>query len=127
LQCLAPLLSLDKYDFVGLVKEDGTQEKYSLEGRDLYNAGLFIHDFSDTAGLIENLELLITVDSAPAHLAGAMNKSCWIMLASQPDFRWMLGRADSPWYPKAKLYRKELYGHWVDVVKKIGIDLLQRQ
>ena len=60
-------------------------------------------DFEDTAALIENMDLIITVDTSIAHLCGALNKNAWIMLPDLPDFRWLLNRNDSPWYPSLKI------------------------
>jgi len=71
-----------------------------------------IKDFSDTAAMIENLDLVITVDTAVAHLAGALGKPVWLLLAMIPDWRWMLKRADSPWYPTMRLFRQTRRGDW---------------
>ena len=80
-------------------------------------------DFEDTAALIENMDLIITVDTSVAHLCGALNKNAWIMLPDLPDFRWLLNRNDSPWYPSLKLYRQEKQGNWNNVIKNIIKDL----
>ena len=71
-----------------------------------------LHDFADTAGLLSQLDLVITVDTAVAHLAGAMGKPVWILLSFQPDWRWLLDRQDSPWYPSARLFRQIEPGNW---------------
>jgi Tfp pilus assembly protein PilF len=71
-----------------------------------------LHDFADTAALIDRLDLVITVDTAIAHLAGAMGKRVWVLLQQMPDWRWMLDRADSPWYPTMKLFRQSNPGDW---------------
>ena len=68
-----------------------------------------INDFSDTAAFIENLDLVITVDTAVAHLSGALGKPVWTLLPAVPDWRWMLDREDSPWYPTMKLFRQSAY------------------
>jgi len=78
-----------------------------------------LKDFSDTAGLIANLDLILTVDTAVAHLAGAMGKPTWIMLKFVPDWRWMLGRSDSLWYPTARLFRQERLNDWQSPVDEI--------
>ena len=78
-----------------------------------------IHDFSDSAAFISNLDLIITVDSAVAHLAGALGKHVWVTLPSAPDWRWMLNRADSPWYPSMRLFRQVRYGEWSTVIEKV--------
>jgi ADP-heptose:LPS heptosyltransferase len=76
-------------------------------------------DFADTAELIQNLDLVITVDTAVAHLAGAMGKPVWLMLPFLPDWRWMLDREDSPWYPTMRLFRQKAIGDWPSVVDRI--------
>lgn len=78
-----------------------------------------IEDFSDTAALIEHMDLVISVDTSIAHLAGAMGKPVWILLPYLPDFRWMLDRSDSPWYPTARLFRQEERGNWRAVFTEV--------
>lgn len=78
-----------------------------------------INDFADTAVIIENLDLIITVDTSVAHLAGAMGKRVWILLAVSADWRWLLNRNDSPWYPTAKLFRQPKLGDWDSVFDEI--------
>jgi hypothetical protein len=63
-------------------------------------------DFTDSAAMIENLDLVITVDTSIAHLAGALGKECWVMLGPNGDWRWLLDRDDSPWYPTLRLFRR---------------------
>lgn len=76
-------------------------------------------DFQETAGLIQSLDLVITVDSSVAHLAGAMGKKTWILLPFAPDWRWQLNRDDSPWYPTAQLFRQHKPGAWQDVLERV--------
>ena len=76
-------------------------------------------DFSDTAALIDEMDLVISVDTVVAHLSGAMGKKTFILLPYSPDFRWMLDRADSPWYPTATLFRQPSVGDWDSVISKI--------
>ena len=82
-----------------------------------------IHDFSDTAALIQALDGVVTVDTAVAHLAGAMGKPVWILLPFLPDFRWLLDRGDSPWYPTARLIRQTCQGDWRAAVQVLGSTL----
>jgi len=77
-------------------------------------------DFAQTAGAIANLDLVISVDTAVAHLAGAMGKRVWIMLPFVPDWRWLLEREDSPWYPTARLFRQKTRGDWGPVIGEIA-------
>jgi len=79
-----------------------------------------LRDFSDTAALVDQLDLVVTVDTAVAHLAGAMAKPTWVLLAKTPDWRWLLGRADSPWYPGLRLFRQERRGDWDAVIEAIA-------
>jgi hypothetical protein len=80
-------------------------------------------DLDDTAALCECMDLVVTVCTSIAHLAGALGRPVWIMLASNPDWRWFLNRCDSPWYPSAKLYRQQKFGDWDGVAKEIARDL----
>ena len=71
------------------------------------------------------MDIIISVDTSVAHLAGAMGKNVWVLLPYLPDFRWMLDRKDSPWYPSAKLYRQNMKNNWHDVLEELKIDLLK--
>jgi hypothetical protein len=76
-------------------------------------------DFSETAAALAALDLLITVDTAPAHLAGALGRPTWLLIARQPDWRWMRGRADTPWYASLRLFRQEHQGDWTPVIARM--------
>jgi tetratricopeptide (TPR) repeat protein len=104
---------------------DGRVQFYSLQlgkpaeqaakppaGMNLIDLTAHIGDFADTAALMEQLDLLISVDTAPAHLAGAMGKAVWVLLPFSPDFRWQLGRVDSAWYPTMRLFRQTRPTDW---------------
>lgn len=84
-----------------------------------------LQDFADTAALMANLDLVISVDSAPAHLAGALGLPVWILLPFAPDWRWLLQRADSPWYPSARLLRQEMPRDWSGTVAQLQRQLAQ--
>jgi tetratricopeptide (TPR) repeat protein len=84
-----------------------------------------LRDFSDTAALADCMDLVISVDTSVAHLAGAIGRPVWILLPRAPDYRWMLDRADSPWYPTARLFRQSRRGDWTDVIEAIRASLLE--
>ncbi len=83
-------------------------------------------DFSDAAALIECLDLVISVDTSTAHLAGALGKPVWILLPHAPDYRWMLDREDSPWYPSARLFRQSKAGDWAGVIQSVKEQVCQK-
>jgi len=121
---LCPLLSLP-IEFHSLQKEyrGGDQELLkNLSGID-HHADL--KDFSDTAALISALDLVISVDTSVAHLAGAMGKPTWLLLPFSADYRWMTKRLDSPWYPSMKLFRQTSAGEWADVLEVVKSQLIQ--
>ena len=78
-----------------------------------------IDDFADTAGFIQDMDVTISVDTAVAHLAGALGKPVWVLLHAYPDWRWLAGRTDSPWYPTARLFRQPAPGDWSSVADDI--------
>jgi ADP-heptose:LPS heptosyltransferase len=86
-----------------------------------------LNDFGDTASLIVNLDLVISIDSAAAHLAGAMGKAVWVMLTFDADWRWMAGRPDSPWYPTMRLFRQEKMGDWARPIGQVAAALREMQ
>lgn len=79
----------------------------------------FLQDFSDTAALMTHMDLVISIDTSVAHLAGALGKPVWILLPSPPDYRWLLTRTDSPWYPTARLFRQGMQGGWAPVIDQV--------
>lgn len=83
-------------------------------------------DITETAALISGLELVITVDTMIAHLAGALNKPVWVLLKHDADWRWMSDREDSPWYPSMRLYRQRNPGDWAPVIASVAADLARR-
>jgi hypothetical protein len=85
-----------------------------------------IADFEDTAAILAIADLLISVDSAPVHLAGALGRPAWVMLPFVPDWRWLLQREDSPWYPSLRLFRQPSRGDWGSVFQSIATELQKR-
>jgi hypothetical protein len=92
----------------------------------LVHLGGDLRDFADTAAIISLLDVVISVDTAVAHLAGALGKPVLILLPHAADFRWMRGRDDSPWYPTAQLLRQPGFGDWDSVVVRVGDELRNR-
>jgi ADP-heptose:LPS heptosyltransferase len=85
---------------------------------------LKLADFADTAAVVERMSLVITVDTAMAHLAGALGRPCWVLLPHLGvDWRWMHGRHDSLWYPSVRLYRQPAAGDWASVLRQVSEDL----
>ncbi len=82
--------------------------------------GSGLEDFADTAAAMANLDLVITVDTSVAHLAGALGRPVWVLLPFAPDWRWLLGRDDSPWYPTMRLFRQPAPGHWAPVLERVA-------
>ena len=116
LRLLLPLLDNDA-TFVSLQKEIRQEDASILRERiDLLHFGDALTDFSDTAALIANLDLVISIDTSVAHLAGALAKPVWLLLPFTPDWRWLLERADSPWYPTARLFRQDDSRAWSNVI-----------
>lgn len=124
---LAPLLDVPGVTFVSLQMGERAADAAPLitAGR-MLDAAPQIGDFSDSAALLDQLDLLITVDSAPAHLAGALGKPVWNLLPLVPDWRWLLQRDDSPWYPSMRLFRQRELKNWDSVVAEVAQALRQR-
>ncbi len=83
-----------------------------------------IKNFDESAAVIQQLDLLITVDTSSSHLAGALGVPVWILVDNNADWRWLVHRTDSPWYPSVKLYRQTKYKNWNDVIEKVYQDLV---
>ncbi len=116
-----PLISLDGVEFYSLQKGDRTQELAGIDG--ITNLDPYLQDFADTAAIIAQLDLIITVDTSIVHLAGAMGKPTWLLLSFVPDWRWMLEREDTPWYPTVRLFRQTTRGNWQEVIAQVKVAL----
>jgi ADP-heptose:LPS heptosyltransferase len=126
LETFSPLCELDNITFYSLQKgQPSEQAKNPPKGMNLVDYTEEIKDFSDTAALIQNLDLVLSVDTAVAHLAGALGKPIWTLLPFVPDWRWMLNREDSPWYPTMKLFRQPAPRDWESVINRIEEALKQ--
>jgi hypothetical protein len=93
---------------------------------ELLNLGPELEDFCDTAAVISELDLVLCVDTAVAHLAGALGKPVWLMVAQPADFRWLEGGEDSPWYPTMRLFRQSRRGDWHEVIERVKVALQER-
>jgi Flp pilus assembly protein TadD len=117
---LAPLGQAPGVRFFSLQKgEAAVETKTPPPGLELVDWTEELKDFADTAALIANLDLVIAVDTAVAHLAGAMGKPVWVILQFMPDWRWLLDRDDSPWYPTMRLFRQPRRGDWDSVITRV--------
>ncbi|HEX5125698.1 MAG TPA: hypothetical protein VFW00_03075, partial [Rhodocyclaceae bacterium] len=128
LHVLAPLCSVAGVRFVSLQKGAGEEDAICPPaGLPITNVGSQLKDFADTAAVVANLDLVICVDTAVAHLAGVLGKPCWVLLpAYKTDWRWLADRTDSPWYPNGmKLFRQSTMGDWSSVVAEVA-DALAR-
>ena len=96
------------------------------DGPKIINHADSLNDFTDTAALIENLDLVISVDTSTAHLAGALGKPVWLMNRFDTCWRWFLDREDSPWYPTFRIFRQSFPNDWDSVVQKIANELKQK-
>jgi tetratricopeptide (TPR) repeat protein len=118
LRLLAPLFDLP-FAFHSLQKEIRPGDEAIMEAFRIVPHQDEQNDFSDAAALIACMDLVVTVDTAVAHVAGAMGKPVWILLAWMADWRWLLDRADSPWYPTARLFRQHTAGDWAGVIDDV--------
>jgi hypothetical protein len=111
-------------EWYGLTRDIRDQDLDALKNITSINSlTAFLNDFSDTAAAIMNMDFIISVDTAVAHLAGALGKPVWILLPFHSDFRWLRDREDSPWYPTARLFRQTKIGDWSDVLERISKEL----
>jgi hypothetical protein len=132
LDTLAPLFSVPGTRWYSLQKGDAAESQLEPVndalrmngGTPLVPLGPLFGDFTDTAHVVARLDLVITVDTGVAHLAGALGVPTWVMLPFIPDWRWQVGREDSPWYPSTRLFRQERARDWSSVVGNIEAALI---
>jgi len=123
LAALAPIFALEQVAFVSVQREPREDAQALAAARGLAHVGEELQDFEDTAAVLALCDLVVSVDTAVAHLAGAMGRPVSILLPFQPDWRWLLERTDSPWYPTARLYRQREPGDWGGVIARLRDDL----
>lgn len=124
LKNFASLGEIDGVQLYGLQKglAAGQMDEYA-EMVSIINISKYFNDFTDTAAVIENLDLVISVDTSVLHLSGAMGQSTWALLPFAPEWRWMLNRSDSPWYPTMKLFRQSNWNDWDSVFRSVTEEL----
>lgn len=124
---IAALRDVQGVDFYSLQKGDPAESELTarkeLVWPELINCVELLNDFSDTAAVMESLDLIISVDTSSAHLAGALGKPVWILNRYDSCWRWLKGREDSPWYPTAKIYQQKQPGNWDEVIARVKADL----
>jgi tetratricopeptide (TPR) repeat protein len=114
----------NQFEYISLQKEIREIDKLTLDSNShILNFAGHLNDFLDTSALIDNLDLVISVDTSVAHLSGAFGKKTLLLLPYVPDWRWLLDRDDSPWYPSIKLYRQTFIGDWNSVLERVKLDL----
>ncbi|CAN0261996.1 unnamed protein product, partial [Phaeothamnion confervicola] len=123
-------LAKGRAQFFSLQRDLSPGEQQVLDSRiDILQVGTELRNFADSP-IVELMDLVITVDTSMAHLAGALGRSTWVLLACGGEWRWMLGRRDSPWYPRTRLFRSPSPGDWETVLGEVGealdAELLQR-
>jgi tetratricopeptide (TPR) repeat protein len=120
---LAPLLAVSGVQFASVQKDLREADTAFLAQTAVLNFGVHLRDFGDAAAILSMCDLVITVDTAIAHLAGALGLPAWILIQHSPDFRWLMQREDSPWYPTARLYRQPKHFDWESVIERLAADL----
>ena len=117
-----PLLALEGVHFFSLQMGEAAKQ-CSASDRRITDLGPMTRDMADTAAQLAQLDLVISVDTSVAHLAGALGKPFWVLLSDVADWRWLRSREDSPWYPTARLFRQQERGNWNEVVERVGAEL----
>lgn len=120
---LAPLLDVPGVSFASLQFGTRAADLRKLAGGAVLDLSRDLGDFANTAGVVMELDLVITIDSSTAHLAGALGKPTWLLVSDVADWRWLLGREDNPWYPNMRLFRQRTGETWAQVVARLRIDL----
>jgi len=113
----------DEFNWLCLQKNIASTEREMLEAVKVRDYSTELGNFADTAALISQLDLIISVDTSVAHLAGSLGKPTWVLLPHVPDFRWMWDRDDSPWYPTMRLFRQTVPGDWDSVLSEVSDEL----
>jgi ADP-heptose:LPS heptosyltransferase len=112
LPLLAPLASIEGLSLVSLQVPAPEADRATMADMGLLDVAADLTDFQETASVIANLDLVVSADSAVAHLSAAMGVPAWILVYRPADWRWLIGREDSPWYPSVRLFRQDTAGDW---------------
>lgn len=123
LSVFEPLSSVEGVSWFSLQMGPASTQLQHFTRPALLDMSPLIGDWVDTAQLVQQLDLVLTVDTAVAHLAGALGKPCWVLVSENADWRWLLGRDDSPWYPSVRLFRQEQADAWEPVVGRVAVQL----
>jgi len=126
LSLFTQLFENSSIQFISLQRDLGSDDAALLASHGVESMGADLRDFADTAALIAQLDLVVSVDTAVAHLAGALGKPITILLPYAADFRWLRQRHDSPWYPTARLIRQPAFGDWTSAIAQLRADLPQQ-
>jgi hypothetical protein len=126
LDALKPALDHSRVIWFSVQKGEREREGETLAREfDFHTLGPVIANFSDTLAIMQTLDLVISVDTSVAHLAGATGRPVWVLLPTCADWRWLANRTDSPWYPSMRLFRQRELGEWNTVVEEVREALLQ--
>ncbi len=124
LASFGPIASVPRMALISLQKGPSADQAGRYFGRaPLVNIGAEIGDYDDTMALLSSLDQVITVDTSVGHLSAALGRPTWIMLAHAPDWRWLMDREDTPWYPTVRLFRQKMAGDWAEVMRRVGAAL----
>lgn len=120
------LLNVPGIAFYSLQKGPKAEEISQLSGQvSLQDLSSHLNDFADTAAIVNQMDLIISTDTSVPHLAGALGRPVWVVLCYSPDWRWMVGREDSPWYPTMHLFRQKQPGNWQEVLERVALALTE--
>jgi Glycosyltransferase family 9 (heptosyltransferase) len=122
-EAMLPLLDIEGTRFFGLQVGARHEELIRCSKGRVPDLSPELLDYAETAGAVANLDLVVTVDTSVAHLAGAMGKPVWVLLSAVPDWRWMLEREDNPWYPTMRLFRQRAPEDWAGVIERVAAEL----
>ena len=125
LRLFQPLWEVDGVSWFSLQVGERSGDISFLDGVDIADLSPWLTDFAETAAAVSRLDLVISVDTSVAHLAGALGRPTWLLLQYPPEWRWLLAREDSPWYPTARLFRQRREGEWPEMAREVAAALAQ--